>query len=95
MAEEKMKNNVVKYPGAKNLEEISAEEISGKEYIGTSYGIDCSDCVHLGMRNYVGDFLKEAKWYYLNNEPDEVLEEFRKSYPTFVKVDFYGEKTNK
>ncbi len=83
---------VIKQTGVEKvvLSEIAADERDSKKYLGTALGLDVAHCVDIGGRHYKGDFLAEAKWYYINSEIDEHLEELRKTQPSSIKVEFYG-----
>lgn len=73
------------------LEEITAEERGGKEFLGKADGRDIVHCVYLGARH--GDrFLERVRWYYLSDEEDALLKELRKTQPETIRVEFYGEK---
>ncbi len=79
-------------PYTLSLEEIAANEREGKKLLGTAAGRDIWHCLHLGARHGEKEFLHQIKWYYINPEENEFVQEMRQREQETIVVEFYGEK---
>lgn len=66
------------------------DELSGKIYRGTAYGLDGFHCASIAKRHYSGNFSQEVKYFYCSCEGDNNLMELSKKQPGSIKVEFYG-----